>query len=803
MATKVGSSERPLRVAIIGAGPSGFYAAQALLGQQDGLQVSIDIIDHLPAPYGLVRYGVAPDHLKIKSVTKVYDKIAEDPRVRFLGNVTLGIDLSHDDIRAHYDQVIYAVGAQTDRRLSVPGEDLIGSYPATEFVAWYNGHPDYADRSFDLSCKSVAVIGVGNVAMDVARILALSPAELEQTDIADYALEALRHSQVEDIYIIARRGPAQVKFTNPELRELDELEVADVMVDARELDIDPLSAASIADNREAQTNIDILRHYAEMGPKGGAGRGKRIHFLFLRSPVELIGDDQGRVVKLRLEKNELRPDDRGGLNSYGIGEYETLEVGMVMRSIGYKGEPLPDVPFHHKWGVISNEAGRVTEYGTGKVVPGEYCVGWIKRGPTGIIGTNKPDSVATVRLLIEDAPTIQPADDDKATPDAVTALLKGRGVRYVGWAEWQMIDAAEIAAGEKVGRPRVKITSVTQMLETIQQAIEAATLDILVIGGGPAGLYAGFYTGLRQLKTRVLEAMPVVGGQLAALYPELIVYDAPGFFRIEARELVNGLRAQTERFGAMVDVCCNCRATSIQRLEDGLFAVLDSQGRAHRARRVILATGIGAITPVKLDNPSVKRFEGKGVYYFARDRAEFQGKRVLVAGGGDSAVLWALNLKDWAAQVTLIHRNDKFRAKEANIAEMSNSTIDVRTFHEIKEVKGRGRVEQVVIVDRNSGVETEIPVDAVILALGYRSERSFVEGLGLKVDGSGIMVNRLMQTSIEGIYAVGDVAKPDDGINLRLIATGLGEAAIAANHACHSLRPEKPIVPQHSSMMRM
>ncbi|MCS7039117.1 MAG: FAD-dependent oxidoreductase, partial [Caldilineales bacterium] len=241
MSSALGTPERPLRVAIIGAGPSGFYAAQALLAQRD-YEVSIDIIEQLPAPYGLVRYGVAPDHQKIKSVTKVYDKIAEDPRVRFLGNVAFGKDLTHEDVRRHYDQVIYAVGAQTDRRLGIPGEDLIGSYPATEFVAWYNGHPDYADRTYDFSCRSVAVIGVGNVAMDVARILALSPAELEQTDIADYALEALRQSRVEDIYVIARRGPAQVKFTNPELRELADLEVADVIVDPTELELDPASA---------------------------------------------------------------------------------------------------------------------------------------------------------------------------------------------------------------------------------------------------------------------------------------------------------------------------------------------------------------------------------------------------------------------------------------------------------------------------------------------------------------------------------------------------------------------------------
>ncbi len=799
MSSKLGTPERPLRVAIIGAGPAGFYAAQALLGQPD-YRVSIDIIDHLPAPYGLVRYGVAPDHQKIKSVTKIYDKIAEDPRVRFLGNVTFGVDLTHEDVRSHYDQVVYAVGAQTDRRLGVPGEDLQGSHPATEFVAWYNGHPDYADRTFDLSCKSVAVIGVGNVAMDVARILALSPSELEQTDIADYAIEALRHSQVEDIYVIARRGPAQVKFTNPELRELGEMEICDVIIAGDELDLDPLSTASVADNREAQTNIEIMRHYADMGPQG---RSKRIHFLFLRSPVELIGDESGRVTHMRLEKNELRPDDKGGLNAHGVGEYETIEVGMVMRSIGYKGEPLAGVPFHKKWGVISNEGGRVTDYDSGQVIPGEYCTGWIKRGPTGVIGTNKPDSVATVRLMLEDVANLAPVADDLAKPEAVVSLLKERGTRFVSWEEWKLVDAAETSAGEHLGRPRVKLTSIPAMLDTIDKAIEAATLDVLVIGGGPAGLYAAFYAGLRQLKTRVLEALPLVGGQLSTLYPELDIYDVPGLVKIGARDLASALRSQAERFGPTVDVRTGCRAESIARLENGLFAVKDSQGATHRARRLILAIGIGAIMPVKLDNPSIKRFEGKGVYYFAQDRGELQGKRVLVVGGGDSAVLWALNLKDWAAKVTLIHRRDAFRAREANIAEMMSSGIEVHPFHEVKEVKGRGRVEGVVIVDNRTGAETEFAVDAVLFALGFHSDRSFVHSLGLEMDGSGIKVDGAMQTNIPGMYAIGDVARPAGGVHLNLIATGMAEAAIAANHACHSLKPDKPLTPQHSSLLRL
>lgn len=799
MSSALGTPERPLRVAIIGAGPSGFYAAQALLAQRD-YAVSIDIIEQLPAPYGLVRYGVAPDHQKIKTVTKVYDKIAEDPRVRFLGHVTFGKDLTHEDVRRHYDQVIYAVGAQTDRRLGIPGEDLIGSYPATEFVAWYNGHPDYADRTFDFSCRSVAVIGVGNVAMDVARILALSPAELEQTDIADYALEALRQSRIEDIYVIARRGPAQVKFTNPELRELAELEVADVIVDPAELELDPASAASIADNREAQTNIEILQHYAMMGP---SGRPKRIHFLFLRSPVEIIGDEHGRVKQIRLERNELRPDERGGLVAHGIGQFETLDVGMVLRSIGYKGEPLPGVPFHSRWGIIPNEGGRVVDDKTGAVIPGEYCVGWIKRGPTGIIGTNKPDAVATVRLMLEDVPHLTPVAAEDARPEAVTALLQQRGVRYITWQEWQMIDEAETAAGARLGRPRVKFTSVRAMLEAVERALEAATLDVLVVGGGPAGLYAGFYAALRQLKTRVLEAMPVVGGQLSALYPELTVYDVPGFSKIDAKDLAEALRQQAERFRPTIEIETDCRAEQIERLNNGVFAVRDQCGRVHRARKIILAVGIGAITPVKLDNPSVARFEGKGVYYFARDRAPFRGQKVLVVGGGDSAVLWALNLKDYADKVTLIHRRESFRAREAFVAELMASGIDVRLCHELKEVQGKARVEKAVIVDNRTGAESELEVDAVILALGFRSDRRLIETLGLKMNGQGIEVDGMMQTSVEGIYAIGDVTRPRDGVNLKLIATALAQAAVAANHACHALKPDKPLIPPHSSFMRL
>jgi ferredoxin--NADP+ reductase len=598
MNTRIGTEERPLRVAIIGAGPSGFYAAQALLEQSE-YQVAVDVFDHLPAPYGLVRYGVAPDHQKIKGVTKVYDRIAEDPRFRFFGNVTFGQDITHDDVLKHYDMVVYAVGAQSDRRLNVPGEDLERSLPATQFVAWYNAHPDYSHLTFDLSIDKVAVIGVGNVAMDVARILALSPDELARTDIADYALEALRRSNVRDIYIIARRGPAQVKFTNPELRELAELEVTDIIIDPDQLKLDPHSEAAIADNREAQTNLEIMRHYAMLGD---TGKPKRIHFLFLRSPVEIIGDDQGRVVRMKLEKNILKPTETGYLASHGTGEYEWLDVGMVVRAIGYRGQPLPGVPFHERWGVISNKDGRVTVYETGEIVPREYVVGWAKRGATGVIGTNKPDAAATVRLMLEDVPHITPAADEDADPDAIVHLLEARGIRYVSWQDWKLIDAAEVEAGRRQGRPRVKFPTVQAMFAALRQAIEALTRDVLIIGAGPAGLYAAFYAGFRKLRAKVLEALPLVGGQMATLYPQVDVQDLPGFMKIEAAEFVRRLRDQALQFGDDVQILVNRRVRSIVREED-VFLVKDHRGETHRGRRLILATGAGAMRPNRMDNP--------------------------------------------------------------------------------------------------------------------------------------------------------------------------------------------------------
>lgn len=462
MASNLGTASRPLRIAIVGAGPSGYYAAGALLQQKD-VHLSIDMFDKLPTPFGLVRYGVAPDHQKIKSVTRIYDRTANDPRVRYFGNVRLSTDISHDDLCRYYDQVIYAVGAQSDRKLNIPGEDLAGSFSATEFVAWYNGHPDFADLDFDLSQDDVAVIGVGNVAMDVARILAKSTAELETTDIADYALEKLQNSQVKNIHILARRGPVQAKFTNPEIKELGELGIADVVIKPEDLILDAASEAVLETDRTASKNMETMRELAE---RGTTGKPRRIYFHFLRSPVEIFEYD-GKVAGMKVEINELHPTETGYIQSYGTGEYETLPVGLVFRSIGYRGVPIPGVPFHKRWGIIPNEKGRVTDGENGNVIPGEYVVGWAKRGPTGVIGTNKPDAVETVRNMLEDVPSLTPVPDENAKASAIVALLEERNVDYVTFEDWQVLNEIECERGKEPGRPRVKFTRVEEMLEAV------------------------------------------------------------------------------------------------------------------------------------------------------------------------------------------------------------------------------------------------------------------------------------------------------------------------------------------------
>ena len=425
------------------------------------------MFDRLPAPFGLVRYGVAPDHQKIKSVTKIYDRTASDSRFRFFGNIDFGTDVSHADLRRYYDQIIYAVGAQSDRKLNIPGEDLHNSLSATEFVAWYNGHPDFADLDVDLSCENVVVVGVGNVAMDVARILAKSVDELRDTDIADYALEALSKSSVKDIHVVARRGPAQVKFTAPESREFGELELADVIVREQELELDPLSAESIAHNSGAQKNIDILREYSQRQP---FGKERRVTFRFQVSPVEIIGDGAGNVAAVRLEKNELIADETGYLNSHGIGEFETMPAELILRSVGYRGTPLEGVPFDERRGTIPNREGRVVDPVTNAPIMGEYVVGWAKRGPTGVIGTNRPDAIETVEHMLEDLPNTTPVNDPD--PSSIDALLEERHLTFVTIEGWRILDQMELEAGAKQGRPRAKFTHIDEMLEALNATLK-------------------------------------------------------------------------------------------------------------------------------------------------------------------------------------------------------------------------------------------------------------------------------------------------------------------------------------------
>jgi ferredoxin--NADP+ reductase len=457
----LGTTARPLRVAIIGSGPTGFYAADHLL-RQHGLVIDIDMFDRLPTPYGLVRLGVAPDHQKIKSVTAAFDKTAAHPRFRFFGWVELGKDVTVAELRDHYDQIVYCTGAQTDRRMDIPGEDLDGSHPATEFVAWYNGHPDYRDYRFDLSAERVAVVGVGNVAVDVARVLCRTPAELATTDIADYALDALRASRVREVYLLGRRGPAQAAFTNPEIKELGELAGADIRVRAEEAALDPLTRAALerTPDRTTQKKVEILQSYAR---RPASDKPRRLVVRFLVSPVELLGDGAGHVRLMRLARNELYATDSGALQPRPTGEFEELPVELVFRSVGYRGVPLPGVPFNERGGVILNDKGRVLDPETRRPLPGEYAAGWIKRGPTGVIGTNKPDAAETVAGMLEDVAAGRTLAPSRPEPAAIAELVRQRKPDHFTYPDWQRLNALETARGRSQGRPRVKFTTVEDM----------------------------------------------------------------------------------------------------------------------------------------------------------------------------------------------------------------------------------------------------------------------------------------------------------------------------------------------------
>ena len=464
-----GTPDQPLRVAIVGSGPSGFYAAGHLLNSKSrpDLNVQVDVYDRLPTPWGLVRGGVAPDHPNIKAVSRVYEKTAAHPEFRFFGNVEYGTQLTHDDLHARYHAIIYAVGAQTDRRMGIPGEDLPGSWAATEFVAWYNGHPDYCDLEFDLDCERAVVVGNGNVAADVARMLALTREELAQTDVADHALDVLAESAIREIVVLGRRGPAQAAFTNPELLELGEMTDADVYVDPRDMEVDPLSRAWLESEAASSTqrkNVEILTGYAGRAPEG---KRRRIVLRFLVSPLELLGTE--RVEGIRICRNELR-DEGTGLRACSTDTIEELGCGIVFRSIGYKGTPLEGLPFDEARGTIPHEAGRILDE-NGEQLRGDYVVGWIKRGPTGIIGTNKRDAQETVDELLEDLDAgrlNEPADPSR---EALEELLAERAPEHVTYAGWEAIDAAEKAAGEPHGRPRVKLTTTEALLDTARSRV--------------------------------------------------------------------------------------------------------------------------------------------------------------------------------------------------------------------------------------------------------------------------------------------------------------------------------------------
>lgn len=445
-----------LRVAIVGAGPAGFFLAEKLLGQSE-MRVAVDLYDRLPTPYGLVRFGVAPDHEKIKNVTRQFDKTAARPGFRFFGNVDVGRHVTLDDLRQHYHQICFTTGAQTDRRMGIPGEDLERSHPATEFVAWYNGHPDFTDRTFDLSVERVAVVGVGNVAVDVARILCRTEEELAATDIAPYALDALRASRVKEVYLLGRRGPVQAAFTNPEVKELGELPGADVRVLPEEVVLDPVSQAELerGEDHSAAKKVEILR---EFSTRPRAGRPRLLTIRFLVSPAELLADEHGGVRAMRLVRNRLVAGNAGAARAEPTTQTEEVPVGLVFRSVGYRGVTIPGLPFDERLGLVPNDGGRVA--------PGLYVAGWIKRGPTGVIGTNKPDAAETATAMLADARTgVGPSPS--ASMAAIESLLRQRQPALVTFADWQRLDRLETERGRALGRPRLKFTSVAEMVTAL------------------------------------------------------------------------------------------------------------------------------------------------------------------------------------------------------------------------------------------------------------------------------------------------------------------------------------------------
>ena len=456
---------KSLRVAIIGAGPAGFYCAGQLFKEYSD-SVKVDMFDRLPVPFGLVRFGVAPDHLKIKSVTKLYERIANKPGFRLWGNVEFGKHIDLEDLRANYHCIVFAYGAQGSRRLSIPGENLQGSHAATDFVAWYNGHPDYSKYTFDLSVDTAVVVGIGNVAIDVARILCLTKEELLQSDIADYAMDALLQSRVRDVVLLGRRGPAQAAFTNPEIKELGDLQDADIHVIDEEAELDILSRQEVDLNGDKMLvrKVEIIQDFSE---RKYNNKSKVIRMRFLTSPVEIFGNGSGKVSGMRLVKNEIYRTDQGALKARPKDMYEDISVGLVLRSVGYLGSAVPDIPFDNESGMICNSQGRILNPETQEFLTGMYTCGWIKRGPTGVIGTNKEDSIESVNCLIEDVKSgkiLKPSDPSIVR---IEELVRSRQPDVFTFMDWKQIDNMEIDKGSLVGRPRIKFTSTSSMLKAL------------------------------------------------------------------------------------------------------------------------------------------------------------------------------------------------------------------------------------------------------------------------------------------------------------------------------------------------
>lgn len=445
-----------LQIAIIGSGPSGFYAAEALLAS--GLDIQVDMFERLPTPFGLVRSGVAPDHQKLKQPIRVFEEIARSPRFNLVANITVGAQLSVEEVQSAYHAVVFACGAQNDRRMNVPGESLKGSHTATEFVGWYNGHPDYRDRTFDLDEEVAVIIGQGNVAADICRILMRPIDELRTSDIAEHALEALSRSKVREVHIVGRRGPVQAKFTTKELRELASLAGTVSTIETEHLALSETCNAELASNSSAvaKRNLDVFRGLSENVADGR----RRIHFRFLASPVALLG--QARVERLRLVCNRLEGAPFEQI-AVATERHEDLACGLVFRSIGYKGIPIPGLPFDSVRGVVPNEAGRV--HADGASLPGLFVTGWLKRGPSGIIGTNRADSLETVEALLEDLPKL--AATHAPGLGSIRPIIERRSGRIVSLSDWFAIDGAEVNRGSKVGKPREKFTRISEMLSVL------------------------------------------------------------------------------------------------------------------------------------------------------------------------------------------------------------------------------------------------------------------------------------------------------------------------------------------------